>query len=69
MTPTGPRGAPRELKPGDLYLVTGDVIGDIHATEIGQTVCLFGAPGQVRIKLLERHPRGALEFLVLPEVK
>jgi hypothetical protein len=68
MTPTGPRDAPRELKPGDLYVVTGDA--HWHPTcAVGDIINLREREIE-RCKLLERHPCGALEFLVLPpEVK
>jgi hypothetical protein len=64
MTPGPDAKKPSELKPGDLYVVTGVVAGKaVWFTPDVNQLSLAG-----RLKLVCRHECGALEFLVLPEV-
>jgi hypothetical protein len=58
--------AHRELKPGDLFVITGDMalLSDFYQElQIGEDVFTFK---EGRHRLVCRHPCGALEFLVLP---
>lgn len=65
MTPDDSR-SPRQLKPGDLYVVTkdGQCLSETYRViEVGQKIFTF-MNGTMR--LVCRHPCGALEFLILP---
>lgn len=66
MLPTGKRDAPRELKPGDLYVVTSQT-PHVPTIKIGS---IINSPADnMFMKFVFRHSCGAMEFLILPPNK
>jgi hypothetical protein len=61
---------PRELKPGDLYLKPFESLCDeLRDMIVGEETFFFGIPKNEKLRLVCRHPCGALEFLILDSSK